>query len=111
MTYQRAFSQKLKEIKSSTDQFQLQEDVDCVKAWEKKWQMSFNKFKCYSIRVTHEKKLIKTTYKMDGIPLEEVDSYPYLGVEISKDLNWASHMNEISNKANRMLGLTEEKHI
>ena len=45
------------------------------------------------------------TYKMDGIPLEEVDSYPYLGVEISKDLNWASHINKISNKANRMLGL------
>ena len=49
---------------------------------------------------------MKTTHKMDGIPLEVVDSYHYLGVEISKDLNWASHINKISNKAiNRMLGL------
>ena len=71
-----------KEIKSSTDQLQLQDDVDCVTAWEKKWQMSFNKSKCYSMRVTHKKKPMKTTYKMDGIgiPLEEVDSYPFLGV-------------------------------
>ena len=41
--------------------------------------------------------------------MEEVDSYryPYLGVEISKDLNWESHINKISrpNKANRMLEL------
>ena len=54
---------------------------------KKKWQLSFNKSKCYSMRATHKKKPMKTTYKMDGIPLEEVDSYPYLGVEISKDLN------------------------
>ena len=33
------------------------------------------------------------------------NSYPYLGVEISKDMNWAPHINNISNKANRMLGL------
>ena len=57
------------------------------------------------MRVTHKKKPMKTTYKMDGIPLKEVDSYLYLGVEISKDLNWASHINKISNKANKMLGL------
>ena len=57
------------------------------------------------MRVTHKKKLIHTTYKMDDTPLEEVSSYPYLGVEISKDLNWATHINSISKKANRMLGL------
>ena len=57
------------------------------------------------MRVTHRKKPVKTTYEMDDIPLEEVESYPYLGVEISKDLNWQSYINRISNKANRMLGL------
>ena len=57
------------------------------------------------MRVTDRKKPVKTTYKMDDIPLEEVESYPYLGVEISKDLKWASHKNKISNKANKMLGL------
>ena len=67
--------------------------------------MSFNKTKCYSVRVTHKKKQINTTYKMDDTTLEEVSSYSYLGVEITKDLNWATHINSISKKSNRILGL------
>lgn len=42
---------------------------------------------------------------MCGTLLEEVNSCPYLGVELSKDMNWLSHINKISKKANKMLGL------
>ena len=94
-----------KEIKSSNDSAQLQADIDIITTWEKTWQMNFNKTKCYSMKITHKKNPVVTTYKMDDTTLDEVKSYPYLGVEISKDMNWATHINSISNKANRMLGL------
>ena len=101
MTYFRALNLELdcsqitilyREIKYSTDQLHLQADINTITEWEKRWQMSFNKSKCYSMRVTHKKKPEITTYSMDATPLEEVESYPYLGVEISKDFNWGTHI-------------------
>jgi hypothetical protein len=94
-----------RKITSQRDQLQLQADIDVITNWERRWQMSFNKSKCYSMRMTHKKKPAVNTYNMSGTPLEDVNSYPYLGVEISKDMNWAPHINKISKKANKMLGL------
>ena len=37
--------------------------------------------------------------------LERVLSYKYLGVIISDDLTWSTHINEISNKARKIVGL------
>ena len=38
------------------------------------------------------------------IILQETNSHPYLGVEITKDLKWKTHVNQISAKSNRALG-------
>ena len=94
-----------REIKSPEDQLKVQQDLNGVIAWEKKWEMSFNRSKCYSMSVTHKRKPLKFTYKMNDTPLIEVEHHPYLGVEISKDLNWSRHIQKICNKANSMLGL------
>lgn len=83
----------------------LQEDLNALCLWEKNWQMSFNAAKCHTMHVSHKVKPLISVYNMDGHPLEAVDHHPYLGVEISKDLNWATHINQIANKANRTLGL------
>ena len=37
--------------------------------------------------------------------LERVNSFKYLGVWITKDLTWSSHVNEICTKARRVVGL------
>jgi hypothetical protein len=36
--------------------------------------------------------------------LEEVQDNPYLGLQISNDLKWSMHINNISKKANATLG-------
>ena len=40
--------------------------------------------------------------------LEVVEESKYLGVTISKDLTWKAHINNITNKANKTLGLLSE---
>ena len=46
-------------------------------------------------------------YKFDYYILEQVEENPYLGVTIHKNLKWASHINEISNKVNSVLGFIQ----
>ena len=41
---------------------------------------------------------------MCGHTLENVHNNPYLGVEIASDLNWKSHINNMTAKANISLG-------
>ena len=39
--------------------------------------------------------------------LESTDSAKYLGINISNDLNWNHHIDEITSKANRTLGFVK----
>ena len=40
-----------------------------------------------------------------GVDLEKVDAMKYLGVCISKNLSWSTHVNSVCSKAKRILGL------
>ena len=42
---------------------------------------------------------------LDGIILEQVSSYKYLGITITSDLSWSPHISHICNKARRLVGL------
>ena len=43
-------------------------------------------------------------YSLDNHILQEVQDNPYLGLQISNDLKWSMHINNISKKANATLG-------
>ena len=47
---------------------------------------------------------IPTKYLLHGIELESIPSAKYLGVIISEDLSWSTHINNTSKKANQTLG-------
>ena len=49
-------------------------------------------------------KKINAVYSLEGIVLENVDSIRYLGVTISKDFKWNTHVSSVCTKANRTLG-------
>ena len=40
---------------------------------------------------------------MVDVALAEVKHYPYLGIELSNDLTWGTHITKITGKANRSL--------
>ena len=43
-------------------------------------------------------------YELDNHILQEVKDNPYLGLQISNDLKWGIHINNVCNKANSTLG-------
>ena len=45
------------------------------------------------------------TPSLNGQPLERVHQYKYLGVVLTDDLTWSTHISEITNKARKIIGL------
>ena len=82
----------------------LQSDLDTLEEWERTWDMEFNPGKCQVLHITRSRQPLQSQYTLHGQVLESVDSAKYLGVNISQDLSWNHHINEITGKANRTLG-------
>ena len=65
----------------------------------------FQPVKCNIMYLTRKRiKKINAVYSLEGTVLENVDNIKYLGVTISKDLKWNTHVSNIFIKANRTLG-------
>ena len=67
--------------------------------------MRFQPVKCNIMQLT--KKLthkIQASYTLEGTVLENVESIKYLGLTITNDLKWNTHVIDICTKANRTLG-------
>ena len=54
--------------------------------------------------MTRLKQQIPSKYFLHGIELEGVPAAKYLGVTISDDLSWGTHIDNITKKANQNLG-------
>ena len=67
--------------------------------------MGFNKTKCFTMRVTQKLQSDPHHYAMGDHTLETVNQYPYLGVELSSDMKWKRHLDQVVAKANKTLGL------
>ena len=93
-----------KEIRSQEDADILQDDLSKLERWSVVWQMSFNPQKCTVLRVHRKRNPVRSNYQLLGHTLEESQSSKYLGVEISSDLKWNSHIDAITSKANQTLG-------
>ncbi len=93
-------------IKNTTDCEGLQHDLDLLHQWEKRWLLKFNVKKCNVLRATHAKtREVAFDYNIGGTPLEITKSTTYLGVELSKDLKWNSHVDKTRAKGTQMLGV------
>ena len=67
--------------------------------------MKFNPSKCSVLRVKRPRaKDIASDYQLKGVTLGKVSNLPYLGVSISKNLEWGDHISKIESKANSTLG-------
>ena len=72
--------------------------------------MRFQPVNCNMMQLTRKRtKTIIAIYSLEGTVLENVDSIKYLGVTISKDLKWNTHISYVCTKANRTLGFLRQK--
>ena len=94
-----------REIKDEEDTMKLQRDIDRLGSWARKWGMRFQPVKCNMMQLTRKRiKKIHASYTLEGTDLENVESIKYLGVTITSDLRWNTHVNNVCTKANRTLG-------
>ena len=94
-----------REIKDEKDTMKLQRDIDRLGSWARKWDMRFQPVKCNMMQLTRKRiKKINASYTLEGTNLENVESIKYLGVTITSDLRWNTHVSNVCTKANRTLG-------
>ena len=92
-------------IDSVADSNQLQQDLDSMVDWSDTWLVRFNAAKCHLLKIIRQQKYTPTIYNTNGVQLQRVNHRPYLGVELTSDLTWKTHINNIPSKANIILNL------
>ena len=88
-----------RKINTSADSESLQQDLDNLQKWEKNWQMEFHPEKCQVMHITTKRRPIITPYNIHGHILEQTDTGKYLGVNISNNMNWNKHIDQVTRKA------------
>ena len=91
-------------IRNIDDQIELQKDLKSLEIWAKDWGMRFNATKCYIMSISRSKTPHQYLYSLDDHILEQVQDNPYLGITLSDNLKWTTHINKISNRSNSILG-------
>ena len=66
--------------------------------------MDFNPSNCQVLQITKSKHPAQHVYMLHGQAPEAAEHAKYIGVHISKDLSWNTHINRITANANRTLG-------
>ena len=94
-----------REIKNEEDTLKLQRDIDRLGSWARKLGVRFQPVKCNMMQLTNKRSSkIQANYTLEGTVLENVESIKYLGVTITNDLKWNTHISNVCTKANRNLG-------
>ena len=91
-------------INSTQDQIQLQNDLTNLESWAVDWGMVFNPSKCFVMPINRGISHQPYFYQLCGVVLQAVEQEKYLGVIISHNLSWSSHINVVATKANQKLG-------
>ena len=83
----------LKKISSVNDCSFLQEDLNQLTAWSlNKWNLHFNKQKCVLLRFCSNHPGILFDYVINNFPIQPLNSHRDLGIIISEDIKWNSHL-------------------
>ena len=91
-------------VASDADCDLLQSDLRRLESWQYHWQMEFNPSKCKIVTISHKNNPPQRKYVFCGVELEQVDTFPYLGVTISNKLKWSAHVSITAAKASKSLG-------
>ena len=93
-------------VRDITDSSILQRDLDRVLLWCVSNGMKLNVNKTKVMRISCSRKnIVEPVYLLNGAHIESVLQTKYLGVIINTKLSWDDHVEYITRRANRLLGL------
>ena len=101
-----------RQIGSIEDISKLQKDIDQLGKWARKWGVRFH-LMTYNMMQLSRKRIKKiklnAVYLLEGTVLENVDNIKNMGVTISKDLKWNTHVSNVCTQASRTLAFLRLK--
>ena len=93
-------------IRSYGDYLLLQRDINAIADWIARLHLQFSGNKCkYMILLRKQTCLTPHAMLLNGLSLERVSVYKYLGLHISSDLFWSIHIKTICNNSRKLVGM------
>ena len=93
-------------IFSDSDFVRLQSDVNTIQDWVDCNHMKLNATKCKYMLVSRKRRTTTSPgITLNGIALESVPSFKYLGLLLTSDLSWTKHIENKCTTARKLLGL------
>ena len=85
----------------------LQMDIDRISGWVDCNNLTLNPNKCKTMIISRKWNSVKphAQFTLNSSPLEQVETFKYLGLPLSSDLSWSSHIDFICAKARKLIGL------
>ena len=79
----------------------LQIDIDHIRVWVSNNHLALN-----SMMISRKRNPVPPPqFILQDTPLKQVEDYRYLGVLLTSDLSWSSHINSTCSKARKLIGL------
>ena len=91
----------------------LNDELANVNDWFKLNKLSVNIAKCkYMVFHTAQKRIIPLQLFIDNTQIEKAHEFNFLGLTLNEHMNWKSHINNLSNKISRSIGILNKlKHF
>ena len=96
-------------ISSPADYTVLQSDITSISMWVSSNFLSLNSNKCCFMLISRKRSCSiapPTLYIDPETALQQVNTVKYLGIQLTADLSWSSHIANICSKARKLIGLT-----
>ena len=94
-------------ISCPDDYLDAQHSISTIEHWSSDNHLQLNALKCKCMTISRKKEPITPLHDLvlNNGTLEKVQSYKYLGLLLTVDLSWSSHIASICLKARKILGL------
>ena len=96
-------SQSFRSIKCSEDCSLFQNDLDSLTEWSHHWKLKFNVPKC--VHMKFGSLIPDSSYSINGSPITSTTEHKDVGILITSNLSFTSHINNILSKAYKVLGM------
>jgi len=90
-------------IQSEQDHHHLQQDLNCIIDWTKRWQMNLNISKCVILTCSRSTAPPAYHYYINNTILNRTNQHLYLGVLFHSEMSFSPHINIITSNAMKSL--------